>query len=433
MIKKLRKRFILLALAVVAAVIVVIVAGIDVANYLDMKSDADETIAYLELTNGFAQNAEAQQGGMPPADAPQDGPQQGFPQEGGRQEGPGREVERPKNIPIETMFSARYFTVDLDEDGNAKVDLSRISVEFSKEELEALLSDVSGESGFVGNYRYLCRQTDNGCHYFFLDCEKEIAATRSFIVSSAIITAIGLAVIALLIILLSKKVLAPVEESYQKQKQFITDAGHELKTPLTVIGANAELLELEIGEDNEWLKSIKGQVQRMNKLTKELVFLSRMDEAEGDLPKAPFSLKSALEECADGFKEAALVAGKTIEVTAEELTVNASEEMIRRTLTLLLDNAVKYAQGPTIDLALRKDGKWAILEESNDASLPKGEHPELFERFYRPDESRNTATGGHGIGLSVVKSIVEAHGGEVRCESDGTRVTFRLSLPLCKD
>ena len=322
--------------------------------------------------------------------------------------------------------------METDAEGKILVyDLGRIAF-VTEEDISGILSETSGEKGFAGNYRYLRRETDTGYHYFFLDCEKEIDATRTFVIDSAIITAIGLAVIALLIILLSKKVLAPVEESYQKQKQFITDAGHELKTPLTVIGANAELLELEIGEDNEWLNSIKGQVQRMNKLTKELVFLSRMDEAESDLPKAPFSLKSALEECADGFKEAALVAGKTLEVTAEELTVNANEEMIRRVLSLILDNALKYAQGESIALVLRKEGGRAVLEQSNDASLPKGEHPELFERFYRPDESRNTATGGHGIGLSVVKSIVEAHGGEVSCISDGARVTFRLTLPLAK-
>jgi len=225
-------------------------------------------------------------------------------------------------------------------------------------------------------------------------------------------------------------VLAPVEESYKKQKQFITDAGHELKTPLTVISANAELLELEIGEENEWLKSIRGQVQKMSSLTKELVYLSRMDEGEGQVEKAPFPLQNAVEDCAAGFREAALVAKKHIELDLSPLNINANEEMIRRALNLLLDNAIKYAEGEEIKIALRKDGKWAVLEENNAASLEKGEHPELFERFYRPDASRSSQTGGHGIGLSVVRSIAEAHGGNVNCESDGEKVTFRLTLPI---
>ena len=413
MIKKLRKRFILLALAVVATVILVIVAGIDVANYIDMRTDADATIAFLER--------------QPTAPTPIAPPQDDLPKGDKNAE---RTGEKPKDLPGETAFSARYFTVETDAEGQVtRSDLDRIAF-VSSEDVEAIVAEADGESGFVGNYRYLRRETENGYHYFFLDCEKEIDACRTFIVSSAIITSIGLAVIAFLIILLSAKVLAPVEESYKKQKQFITDAGHELKTPLTVIGANAELLELEIGEGNEWLESIKGQVDRLSKLTKELVFLSRMDEVGREIPKAPFSLKSALEECVDGFKETALVAGKEILLDLADVSVNANEEMIRRAVSLILDNAIKYAESGEIRLSLRAEGGRAIIEERNAASLEKGSHAELFERFYRADASRNSATGGHGVGLSVVRSVMEAHGGSVACESDGKTVTFRLSLPI---
>ena len=414
MIKKLRKKFILLALAVVAAVILVVVAGIDVANYIDMRSDADKTIAFLEVENV------APMQGIPPQVNP--------PQIGGKND----EIsgEKPKNLPGETAFSARYFTVETDESGRiTQINLDRIAF-VTSEDVAGILEGATGTRGFVGNYRYLRRETESGYHYFFLDCEKEIDACRTFIVTSAIITVIGLAVIATLIFLLSKRVLAPVEESYLKQKRFITDAGHELKTPLTVISASAELLEIEIGEGNEWLESIKQQVKKMSSLTKELVFLSRMDEAEGRIEKTPFSLKSALEECADGFKEAAAVAGKSLTLTLADLTVNGNEEMIRRAVGLILDNAIKYAESEEITLSLRQEGARAVIEESNAATFERGEHPELFERFYRPDSSRNAATGGHGIGLSVVKSIVEAHGGEVSCVSDGTKVTFRLSLPM---
>ena len=412
MIKKLRKRFILLALAVVATVILVIVAGIDVANYVNMKNNADATIAFLEADSA-----------APPFAPPQGELPQGSGQEGDR-------FIKPKDLPGETAFSARYFTVETDAEGRVlSADLDRIAF-VSQSDVASFVASATGTSGFVGNYRYQVKTTETGRHYVFLDCEKEINATRAFILSGAVITAVGLAAIAILIIMLSRSVLAPVEESYQKQKRFITDAGHELKTPLTVIGANAELLEMEIGEDNEWLTSIKGQVQKLGKLTKELVYLSRMDEADAPIVKAPFDLAAALEECADGFKETALVAGKRITLDLAPLRANANEEMIRRAANLLLDNAVKYAEGEEIRLTLRKEGKRAILEESNAASLPKGAHPELFERFYRPDASRNGETGGHGIGLSVVKAIAEAHGGEAACLSDGAIVTFRLTLSL---
>lgn len=411
MIKKLRKKFILLALSVVAAVILVIVTGIDVANYLSMREEADEVILFVE------RQTEMQPQGDP----------LGI---GGIGEREREWGAPPKDLPFETAFSARYFTVTTDKEGNiVDRDLNRI-YKVTEADLASYVSEATGSRGFVGNYRYHRTETATGYRYTFLDCEKEIDATRTFIVSSAIITSIGLALIALLIILLSKKVLAPVEESYRKQKQFITDAGHELKTPLTVIGANAELLELEIGEDNEWLNSIKGQVQKLGKLTKELVFLSRMDEADAEIAKAPFSLKSALEECTDGFREAALVAKKKISLDLAEISITGNEEMLRRAVNLLLDNAIKYAEGEEISLTLRQEGKKAILEEKNAASLEKGEHSELFERFYRPDTSRNRATGGHGVGLSVVQSIAEAHGGSVSCESDGKEVTFRIVIPL---
>lgn len=415
MIKKLRKRFILIALAVVAAVIVAIVVGIDVANYVNMVNEADDIIAAVETgsvilpSEIFGQNQEV------------------FP------DAPGGENDRrtiPKGLPREIAFSARYFIVDADENGTVlRSDLGRIAYVQSGD-LDAFVAEADSESGFVGDYRYKRTETERGYTYIFLDCEKEVEACRAFILSSAIVTVVGLLVIAILIVLLSKKALRPVEESYKKQKQFITDAGHELKTPLTVISANAELLELEIGEGNEWLESIKGQVRKLGKLTKELVFLSRTDEPENAIAKAPFSLKSALESSIEGFKEAALVAGKTFRTDLAEITVNGNEEMILRAVNLLIDNAVKYAEGEEIRLTLRREGKSAILEEANAASFEKGAHPELFERFYRPDASRNNVTGGHGIGLSVVKAIAEAHGGAASCESDGKDILFRLTLPI---
>lgn len=409
MIKKLRKRFILLALSVVAAVILAIAIGISVANYANVVKDSDEII--LGLATGSVV--------LPPDTFG------GEPHEGGA----GGQMPEPKGLPRETAFSARYFIVDADEGGNIlRSDLGRIAYVQSGD-LDAFVAEADKEKGFVGDYRYLRMETEKGYTYIFLDCEKELDACRDFVISAVIVTVAGLLVIGVLIVFLSKKVLAPVEESYEKQKRFITDAGHELKTPLTVIGANAELLELEVGE-NEWIDSIKGQVKRLGKLTKELVFLTRMDEGNCDLPKGTFSLKSALEEVTDGLKEAALVAGKSVSVEAEEIELFANEEMIRRALGLILDNAIKYAESEEIAVSLRREGKNAVLEERNAASFPKGAHPELFERFYRPDDSRSKDTGGHGIGLSVVKSVAEAHGGSVTALSDGGAITFRLTLPI---
>ncbi len=410
MINRLRKNFILLSLSVVATVILLIVAGIDVANYMTMRKNADAVILFLE-------NRSDQQMDPPPMER--------------NGEMPDREREDvPRDVPLETAFSARYFTIETNKDGGIlSYNLEKVAF-VSSNDLTEYLSQAKNKKGFSGNYRYKKVETAEGIHYIFLDCEKELTSTRMFIITSAIIVAGGLAVIALLIIFLSKKVLAPVEESYKKQKRFITDAGHELKTPLTVISANAELLELDIGENNEWLTSIKGQVQKLSKLTKELVFLSRMDEVDSVVAKSVFHLDQMVEDCVDAFKEAAKVAGKRFLLENSNLEIRANEEMLRRALGLILDNSIKYAEGEEIEIFVRKEGKKAVVEERNCTSLKKGIHPELFERFYRPDESRNSGTGGHGIGLSVVKSICEAHGGDAIAECDGEKITFRLSFPI---
>ena len=251
MIKRMRKEFIAIALSVVAAVIIVIVAGIDVANYLDMKSDADKIITVVsENLRDSAEEALSE-----PIDEPRGDLPGGFHGEKGE-----KEWTLPKDMPREIAFSARYFVVHTDDAGKVTdSELDRIAM-VSEADLQKLVDDASKEKGFVGNYRYQRVRTETGYRYLFLDCEKEITACRTFTVSSVIITSVGLAVIALFVILLSKKALAPVEESYKKQKRFITDAGHELKTPLTVISANTELLELDVGEDNEWLRDRKSVV-----------------------------------------------------------------------------------------------------------------------------------------------------------------------------
>ena len=417
MIKKLRRRFIFIALGVVATVILLIVAGIDVANYVSTVKNADATI------DGLTALAFEPSGEEFPSEPP-------FLPINPNEKPNEKDFER-RGLPRETAYSARYFTAETDKDGNVTGSSLEHIAFVQADDLANYVTEAENERGFVGDFRYKKTATETGYKYIFLDCEKEMDACRTFIVLSVIVTVVGLLIIAALIVILSKKTLRPVEESYEKQKRFITDAGHELKTPLTVIGANAELLELDVGE-NEWIDSIKGQVKKLGKLTKELVFLSRMDEGDVRLSASDFSLNKAVEEVADGFKEAALVAGKKISLTAEDVTVGANEEMVRRAVGLLLDNAIKYAENEEIEVSVRSEGKYAVLEEKNAASLAKGTHAELFERFYRPDTSRSGETGGHGVGLSVVKSIAEAHRGEVSCVSDGNFVTFRMTLPIEK-
>ena len=296
------------------------------------------------------------------------------------------------------------------------------------------------DKGFYDEYRYMITKTEQGYSVIFVDCSSDLSGFRKELVTSIVVSALGFFAVFLLVLFFSKKVFRPVEESYQKQKHFITDASHELKTPLTIISANVEVMEME-SEESKWSQSIKKQVSRMIGLVDQLVTLSRLDE-QVESSKERFSLSDAVLDTAQNYVAVAESGGKgfTIDV-AENLSMSGDEKQIRQMTGLLLDNAMKYAAGstdqkaaerPQIRISLQQKGKKAELRLWNTTDeLAQGAHDELFERFYRPDSSRNSKTGGSGIGLSIVKSIAEAHHGKVTAVSkDGKSIEFKVSLPL---
>ena len=222
----------------------------------------------------------------------------------------------------------------------------------------------------------------------------------------------------------------PTIESDLKQKQFITNAGHELKTPLSVISANAEILEMEIGE-NEWIDSINSQVIKLNQLTKDLILLSRMSESSMKIIFNQFNISEALFDTISSFNP--LLESHKFKISSsieENVVLNGNEELIRQVFSLLIDNAIKYADDDYISITLKKENKNIIFTISNKSNhFELGKHDELFERFYRPDQSRNSDAGGSGIGLSIVKSIVETHKGKISAEClKGNILEFKITL-----
>ena len=195
----------------------------------------------------------------------------------------------------------------------------------------------------------------------------------------------------------SARIVKPFSENYEKQKRFITDAGHELKTPLTIIDADAEILEMDYGE-NEWLSDIQNQTKRLAELTNSLIFLAKMEEEQTKIPMLEFPISDMVEETVETFQALAKVQNKTLTSDIEPmLSLKGDEKAIRRLITILLDNAVKYSgEEGKISLTLKKQKNHIHLSVWNTTEqISKEQIAHLFDRFYRTDESRNSETGGY--------------------------------------
>ena len=329
--------------------------------------------------------------------------------------GPGR---RNRRITPDRAMSVRYFLVQLSEDGTVeKTDTSRI-YSVSEEEAQEMAQTVirSGkESGLTERFLYQTREVDDGTTVVFMDVSSQISSVLSVIVISFVIAGIGWALMLLLVIALSKKAITPIAENIVRQKQFVTNAGHELKTPLAIIMANTEALELYTGE-SKWTRNIKAQTQRLNVLMQNLLTLSRMDEPDLKLPMEDFDLGDLLRESAVPFEEPAREKKIQFTVDAAPVTIHANRDSMGQLLGILFDNAVKYTpEGGIITAAIRTENRQVVLEQKNsiDPASAVEDPGRLFERFYRSDSARDRKKGGYGIGLSAARAITQANGAEI--------------------
>ena len=264
-------------------------------------------------------------------------------------------------------------------------------------------------SGFIGSYRFLKVETNVGDLILFLNCQRELDSYESFVKNSVLISIGVILSVLVLIILISKKVIAPIQETYLKQKQFITGASHELKTPLAIISSNADVLEMMNG-DSKWTTNIHNQVDRLTSLVNSLVVFSRMEEKD-TVERTSFDLTETLKSRIEDFDELANFQKKYIVTDIDEnLNYYGEKDSIIQLMDILLENAIKYApEDSDILVKLNKNRKYATLKVSNKANVEKGDLSKVFDRFYRLDESRNSAIKGYGIGLSMAQLIAEKH------------------------
>ena len=343
--------------------------------------------------------------------------------------------EKKEIFQAELPYESRYFSVSftegtvcnlIDVDKIAAID-SDMAVEYATDVRES-----GKEHGFVGNYRYQVNDTEDGTRVTFLDCRRSLLNFREFCITITQVAIGGFVLVFLLIIYFSRWIVNPAVESYEKQKLFITDAGHELKTPLAIIDADADVLSMDVGE-SEWLTDIKKQVRRLTTLTNDLICLARMEEANQDMEMISFPISEIVEETASSFQAPAKTQKKEfiLQITPA-LSMTGDEKMIRQLTSILLDNALKYSpEGGTIRVSLKKQNRQIrLLVYNTAAAVDPSELTHLFDRFYRSDRSRNSATGGYGIGLAIAKAIVNTHRGRIQATTeDGKSLTIEASLP----
>ena len=486
MIKRIKRKYAIIIMTSVIIVIGLIITAINVTNYSSIGSLLDDKLTMLVENDGLIPEVNFGAPLVPPesgesdgssdtdqedtdADAPTDNdgdvPGEGNTENGdtagdtvgdtagdtdtGNGEGTGntdkdeenkkeenKKEEFYQSMSPETPFELRYFSVKLDTDGNLlDVYTEKIVAVNDVQAVRYALDIYDGgdfdTSGFVDTYRYMVGATSDGnLIYVFLDANRELKSCTTFLISSLVITAVGILIVFAVVLLFSDTALRPIIESYEKQKRFITDAGHEMKTPLTIISANAEIIEMENGE-SQWSSGIKSQVSRLTDLTEKLVILSKMEEG-AKLIMSEFSLTDAFFDTCAQYKSMAMSKGITFDLDVpENLTAIGNENEIRRCISLLLDNAFRYVSesGFVSVTALNVNGRIEMKFVNSTAGVEKGSLDIWFDRFYRTDRSRNSATGGSGIGLSVVKAIVLAHGGSVHAHSaDGINVEFTITI-----
>ncbi len=338
----------------------------------------------------------------------------------------------PEGFNPESPFTTRYFTVRFDNKNNTiLIDTQQIASVTEDEAVNYAQSALSNEKerGWIGDYRYKIYGNVDTTSIVFVSGISAKENNRNFMFGTLSVFAICSVVIIFLIILISKRAVKPSAESYEKQKQFITNANHELKTPLTLIHANLDILESELG-DSEWLSDIRDEATIMSKLVNQMVLLARMDEDGTNLDFKEFNLSDAVYETLSFFSPIIEKSGKHL-ITNIPSSINyyGDEASMRQIVSILIDNALKYCDSDGgIEITLTGGKHPLLVVENSYIAVQNIDIERLFDRFYRADKARTYGTG-FGIGLSMAKAIVEKHHGSIVAYNiENKKIGFKVKL-----
>ena len=413
MIRQLQKKFVVSAMLAITVLLIVVLGGINVFNTISANRQTDKLLATL----GEVENSAITM--MLP------------------------EVRTSWNIfsavvTQDDTLGAIYFVVREDVFGKIRtVDTTHIS-SVDVQQAQNYVYQVRNERddmGTIGRFKYIVLPTigNLGRTYIFLDITKQITNVWQVSLLSVLVGVLCWGVMLLFVILLSKQAIKPIAEGIEKQKQFVTDAGHEIKTPLAIIMANTDAMELHYGE-NKYSKNIRSQIFRLKDLTQDLLTLAKMEESSDKKIKERFSLTELVEENLNQFEESILAKGIHFYKNVQpDLNIESNKEQVQRLISILMDNATKYvSEKGIIEVYLSQVNKQVSFVVANTAdNLEKLELDKIFDRFYRADDARCQKSGGYGIGLSAAKAIVHSLKGTITVQKQNdNKIIFVVKLHL---
>ena len=405
MIAALQRRFVVSAMIAVTILLVVVLGAVNLTNYAMTERYGDRLMEVLIETEGAPDRSWRAAGGELPMASR-------------------REV-----------LEARYFLLRWNDNGDLLYTDTEHTFAVTPQEAidygrEALQSNVL--AGDLEQFRFRIVPTrDDGAVAVFLDMSAQRRSVGTVFWASLLGGIVCWIAMFILVRALSRRAIRPIAENIERQKQFVTDAGHEIKTPLAIILANTEAMELRCGE-TKWSRNIRAQTARLSGLMENLLMLAKMDEQRAQLVRQEFDLSALTQEQAEAFRPGAELRGAALEISAEPgVTVCAVREQIEQVVTILLDNAVKYvSENGAIRLFVRREGRSAVLQVKNTCdALPNCPPENLFDRFYRADGARTQKNGGYGIGLAMAQTIAHVNGGAIKAAYEGEHLismTVRL-------
>ncbi len=434
MFNKTRRKIVFTVVSSLLALMLVTLTTIYFSNQIALDRDSREMLQTFAKRYTLEEQMPPLDGEIPPNDAtdfiPGDKPE--LPP--GGMIGPGEPRDDGRGKGEREFQLSTFYSVAFSKEGEVIAVNNGNSYIQSEESLTEAASSIlknGRKSGKVGSMTYLVEEREDYTLVAMIDGTINDSNQSLLIRQMLIIGSAATAVLVVISIFIARRIVKPLEENDKRQKRFVSDAGHELKTPIAVISANSELLRREIGR-SEWLDNIDYENGRMSDLVKQLLALSHAEN--GDLPKETVDLSQLVEGEVLPFESLAFEKNVKINSDIEAgIAVEGNASQLKQLVSILLDNALSHGTGNEIGISLHREKHMAELSVSNMAKVMDPEQlTHLFDRFYRTDESRNEAGAHYGLGLSIAKAVTETHCGTIRADYADGKAFFVVALPVKK-